>query len=146
MYEFCKDRYNSFQANAKKWDKDKTPQENILAIPKMAWGFVPGLPLVDDGEVDYFQHDLKAVPPENRARIIEAHEFILKWLVRATTTTSTTKKKEDATEEHGAEKEGATTNDEENETESIIIPKEWETAIDLRTWPDFPDQPSRAPK
>jgi uncharacterized protein len=149
MYEFCKDRYNSFQSNAKKWDKDKSPEENIQAIPKMAWGFVPGLPLLVDQEhgggdgdkgdnVDYFQNDLKAVPPENRARIREAHEFILKWLVQSTTassSTTTTTDKKDATEEDGKKKGN-----------SECIPNEWETALDLRTWPDFPDQPSRAPK
>jgi hypothetical protein len=32
-------------------------------------------------------------------------------------------------------------------TESDVvetIPKEWETAYDMRPWPDYPDQPSRA--
>ena len=149
MREFCKDRYNSFQANAKKWDEQKTPQENINAIPKMAWGFVPGLPLLErqggGKDDDYFQNDLIAVPVGNRARIREAHEFVLKWLVQSTTPTTRTEdgKKKDSGDKNGvADKEKASN----FETEEVVIPNEWETAVDLRTWPDFPDRLSRGLK
>jgi hypothetical protein len=94
---------------------------------------------------DYFQNDLIAVPAGNRARIREAHEFVLKWLVQSTTPTTHTEdgKKKDSGDKNGVADKKKASN---VKTEEIVIPNEWETAIDLRTWPDFPDQPSRGLK
>lgn len=32
----------------------------------------------------------------------------------------------------------------EGDEEEISVPDEWETSYDMRPWPDYPDQPSRA--
>lgn len=161
MYEFAKARYSSFEGNGKKWDDKRTPEENIDAVGKTGWGFVPGLPLRLDA--DYSQ-DFANVPEENLERVKEAEAFVYKWCasnvvekegkegpiakraaeIRRNFSVSTQmlssflKKK--------LEKEGK--QEAESMAEVVEIPeekapKEWETAYDMRTWPDFPDRSPR---
>jgi predicted aldo/keto reductase-like oxidoreductase len=117
MFDFGKARFASFEGNGKKWDDSLSPQENIDKMG-FAWGFVPGLPLKPDTNYD---DDLVNVPEENKERVKEAEAFVYKWC-------------------HTEEKEKG---DGDKEPDSVVIPKEWETAYDMRPWPDYPDQPSR---
>lgn len=113
MYGFCRARYVSFENNGKKWKDDRSAEENIDEIGKNSWGFVPGIPL-KDGE-DYTD-DFSQVPQKNLQQVLAAEEFVKKWL--ASTDTA-------------------------NGGDSSKVPDEWLPAYDMRTWPDFPDRPSR---
>ena len=124
MYKFAKMRYASFEGNAKTWDYSKSAEENHEKRGTRGWGYVPGLPL--DPEQDYAQ-DLSEVPAENMSRVLEAEAFCLKWLTSPV-----------------ADKEGEKKDDGESVKKvKVELPAEWETAYDLRTWPDYPDQPAR---
>lgn len=158
LFEFGKARYHSFENNEAKWDETKSVEENITKnIGKNPWGFVPGRPLQPDTD---YSEDLAIVPPENKKRVLEAEGFVYQWC---------RKEDEKKTVENGAGngplkrtksffrrtfsvsaqmfripahlveaemKEAA--------EEVEPFPEEWETAYDLRPWPDYPDQPSRA--
>lgn len=158
MYEFGKARYGSFEGNGKKWDNKRTPEENIDDIGKNGWGFVPGIDWKPD--VDYSE-DLVNVPAENLERVKEAEAFVHKWCA--------SKKKEDdgplakqmkiirrnfsvsrqmfssfLNQKVEEEEKKETESKEEAESAEETIPKEWESAYDMRPWPDYPEQPSRA--
>jgi uncharacterized protein len=156
MYEFGKARYKSFETNGAKWDWSLTPDENIDKLGRGGWGFVPGLPL--DPNADYSE-DLAKVPPENVERVIEAIAFVYNWChedkkkvaeeerinltlrkIRRNFSVSTqllrlsvTAQNELGSATEG--KEGVDSADAEDQ-----MPKEWETAYDMRPWPDFPDR------
>ena len=152
MHEFGKARYKTFENNNSKWDETKSNEENITVVGKNGWGFVPGRPL--KRTVDYTKDDLVNVPESNKKRIVEAENFVYQWCRdRSLDKNSTDMKKEGKgfirrTVTNALK--GSTANDEKtNSGDSLLdeplesIPEEWTTAYDLRTWPDFPDQPSR---
>ena len=152
MYEFGKARYNTFEKNNAKWDETKSDEENINVVGKNGWGFVPGRPLKRvQGMVDYTKDDLVNVPESNKKRIVEAEEFVYHWCRDRSLDpmgTDSEKKRDGFIRRTvtNALKGGATattTTDEVTNEPLESIPEEWETAYDLRTWPDFPDQPSR---
>jgi predicted aldo/keto reductase-like oxidoreductase len=159
MYEFAKARYGSFEGNGKKWDDKKTMEENINAVGKSGWGFVPGLPLRPGTD---YSDDLTNVPAENLERVKEAEAFVYKWCaskaekegkedpmakrvaaVRKNFAVSTQifsnlmKKKVDGEEKKESESDATVESTEEK------VPTEWETAYDMRCWPDFPDRVPR---
>lgn len=157
MYEFAKARYNSFEKNEEKWDESLSDQQNIAEkIGKNAWGFVPGRSLKPG--VDYFADDLVNVPEENKQRVKEAEEFVYTWCRNQTLE----QKGGDKDAIHGplrrtrsfirrtlsVSAQSFRSQGEEQEkapaTEVEPLPKEWETAYEMRTWTDYPDQPSRA--
>jgi predicted aldo/keto reductase-like oxidoreductase len=146
LYDFAKARYNAFEKNEEKWDESLTDDENIAQkIGKNSWGFVPGRPLKPD--VDY-SDDLVHVPEANKQRVNEAEEFVYTWCRDV----SKDKMVDDSSgglrqrarsfmrrnlkSEPEPDKSSATKAEE-------AMPTEWETAYDLRVWPDFPDRPSR---
>jgi hypothetical protein len=160
LYEFGKARYNSFEKNNMKWDESKTNEENIEVVGRNGWGFVPGRPLKRTmGSVDYTKDDLVNVPESNKKRIVEAEEFVYHWCRDRSLDSDSSDKKKDGTKGFirrtvaNALKGGSTSDEKaENNGESSSmmlneplgpIHEEWQTAYDLRTWPDFPDQPSR---
>jgi hypothetical protein len=155
MYEFGKARYNSLEKNNMKWDERKSDEENINVVGKNSWGFVPGRPLKRVmGVVDYTKDDLVNVPESNKKRVVEAEEFVYHWCRdRALDKTSDeSDRKKDGTKGFirrtvaSALKGSSSTSDDKTDgTDEPLesIPEEWHTAYDLRTWPDFPDQPSR---
>ena len=152
LYEFGKTRYNSFEKNEMKWDESKSDAENIEVVGKNAWGFVPGRPLKMGQD---YSEDLIHVPEQNKQRVLEAEEFVYHWC---------RDKSLDPKEEPGKTKKGGFLNrhfsrkaskktphdtPENGGTvmevdEEEAIPEDWETAYDLRTWPDFPDRPMPA--
>jgi hypothetical protein len=156
MYEFAKARYGSFEGNGKKWDDKKTMEENINAVGKSSWGFVPGLPLRPGTD---YSEDFTNVPAENLERVKEAEAFVYKWCaskaekegkedpmakrvaaVRQNISVSTQKIsnfwKKKVEGEEKKETEGEATVESTKET----APKEWDTAYDMRCWTDFPDR------
>jgi uncharacterized protein len=150
MYEFGKTRYNSFEKNNVKWDEKKSDAENIDVIGKNAWGFVPGRPLKMG--IDYSE-DLIHVPEKNKQRVLEAEEFVYHWCrdksldPKDEEGTNKTKKggflirhfsgKASKKTSNGSPVQNGVSTEEDNDD---TIPEDWETAYDLRTWPDFPDQ------
>ena len=123
LYSFAKARYGAFEGNAKKWDYSKSAEENFAIIGTRGWGYVPGLPL---DSLQNYNTDLKDVPQENKAKVIEAESFCLKWLASSVAGRGVTAETGDS-----------------SKIPKVEIPAAWETAYDLRTWPDFPDQPAR---
>lgn len=87
------------------------------------WGYVPGLPLQADQD---YSVDLHEVPEGNLERVKKAEAFAQKWLASA-----------QAVDKRG---EGS---EKDAKVPKVSIPWEWQTAYDLRTWPDFPDRPAR---
>lgn len=156
MYEFGKARYNSFEKNEEKWDESLSDDQNIAEkIGRNSWGFVPGRPLKPG--VDYSE-DLANVPEENKQLVKDAEEFVYMWCREKELDESATKKDvaqgplartrsfmrrnfsalaqivevpDDAPDKGPAQNDNP-------------LPEDWETAYDMRTWPDYPDQPSRA--
>jgi uncharacterized protein len=150
MYEFGKTRYNSFEKNNMKWDETKSDAENIDVIGKNAWGYVPGRPLKMG--VDYSE-DLIHVPEQNKQRVLEAEEFVYHWcrdksLDPKDEDGGTSKTKKGGFLRHFSRKASKKTSNDSpvqngvsmDEESDETIPEDWETAYDLRTWPDFPDQ------
>jgi predicted aldo/keto reductase-like oxidoreductase len=152
MYEFAKARYGGFESNGKKWDDKRTMEENIIAVGKSGWGFVPGLPLRPGTD---YSEDFTNVPAENLERVKEAEAFVYKWCaskvdkevkedrvaaVRRNISVSTQKfsslfkKKVEVEEKKETESQATVESTEET------VPKEWETAYDMRCWTDFPDR------
>jgi uncharacterized protein len=134
LYEFGMARYGSFENNEAKWDKTKSDRENIVQnIGQNAWGFVPGRTLRlggTDGEdvVDYTA-DLQHVPADQLARVQDAERFVFEFCRR---------RRKQQQEEQKVDQAAAVAAGEEP-----IIPDGWQTAYDLRPWPDYPDRPSR---
>jgi len=161
MFEFGKARYHSFENNEAKWDESLSPEENIAKnIGKNPWGFVPGRPLKPNAD---YSEDLKKVPDQNKQRVLEAEAFVYS-LCR-----EKQESKEDVTNNGPLQKARSlfkrtfsvstqmfklpsSLDDSRNgkkveakeDSDKPPLPKEWETAFDLRPWPDYPDQPSRA--
>jgi predicted aldo/keto reductase-like oxidoreductase len=159
MHEFAKARYGSFEGNGKKWDDKKTMEENINAVGKSGWGFVPGLPLRPGTD---YSDDFANVPEENLERVKEAEAFVYKWCASK----SEKEGKEDpmakrvaavrrnfavSTQMFSSFLKKKVEGEEKKETESQATvestdekaPTEWETAYDMRCWPDFPDRVPR---
>jgi predicted aldo/keto reductase-like oxidoreductase len=157
LFEFGKARYHSFENNEAKWDESLSPEDNIAKnIGKNAWGFVPGRPLKVDTD---YSEDLANVPKENKQRVMEAEGFVYQWChaeeERPKTVESgvgngpikRTKSFFRRTFSVSAQIFRLPSNFEteiKEDEEPEAFPKEWETAYDLRPWPDYPDQPSRA--
>lgn len=156
MYEFGKARYSSFEGNGSKWDKSLPLEKNIENVGANAWGFVPGLPLEPAANYD---EDLVNVPAENLQRVKEAEAFVLKWCAK--------KRRDKENGETPSEEEErlihrfrrnfsvstqsfrlpsflARSSAPEPALLDDVQPEGWETAYDMRPWPDYPDQPSRA--
>lgn len=161
MLAFAKCRYGSLQGNREKWDNSLSPEENISKIGRM-WGFVPGLSI--EPSVDY-SDDLKDVPAEQLNQVREAerwvHSHCAKKPSQATPATLQIlqHKIEVPTQLMHAQRlvhnqwrkleakvKKGDWKAEPVEVEEVKpdVPSDWETAYDLRPWPDFPDQPSRA--
>jgi hypothetical protein len=162
MYEFGRARYKSFETNGDKWDWSLTPDENIDKIGRGMWGFVPGLPL--DPSADYSE-DLRDVPPENLERVVAAIAFVYKWchtdkdkaeeeeraaltlrrirrnfsvstqLLRMSASFLEAADRRDGGGDGDGEAAAARAGADEDEQ-----PKDWDTAYDMRPWPDFPDR------
>jgi uncharacterized protein len=115
MLQFARDRYGSLEGNRAKWDKEKTPLENIEILKNSGWGYVPGLSL-EEG-VDY-SDDFEGVPEVNKAMVLEAEAFVHKWCKKPKPTES---------------------NEEESKVEES--PFDWQTAYAMKPWVDFPDRP-----
>jgi hypothetical protein len=133
LLEFAKNRYGSLENNLAKWDKSLPNDENINKN-LVVWGYVPGLP--NEEGVDY-SNDFAGVPEANMKRVLEAEQFVRYWC---------SKKNYEKKEE---KQEGAEDNVEEGEVTGVsglhvpVPPKVWETAYDMRPWPDFPDRKQR---
>jgi uncharacterized protein len=133
LLEFAKNRYGSLENNLAKWDKSLPNDENINKN-LVVWGYVPGLP--NEEGIDY-SNDFAGVPEANMKRVLEAEQFVRYWC---------SKKNYEKKEE---KQEGAEDNVEEGEVTGgsglhvPVPPKVWETAYDMRPWPDFPDRKQR---
>jgi hypothetical protein len=133
LLEFAKNRYGSLESNLDKWDKSLPSDENINKNLG-GWGFVPGLP--NEEGVDY-SDDFIGVPEQNMKSVLEAEEFVRYWCSKKNY------------EKKVEEKESAADSVEEGEITGScgrhvpVPPQEWETAYDMRAWPDFPDRPRR---
>lgn len=106
--------------------------------------------------VDYSE-DLKDVPAENLERVKEAEAFVYKWC-HDPTLADKLKRNESKNQALAFLRRNFSvssqlfrlpsnlTKDTEIKTKEKdeTIPKEWETAYDMRPWPDYPDQPSRS--
>ncbi len=118
MLDFAKDRYATLMSNSVKWDINKTWRENVFANPVFGW--MPGCGY--DPSHDYTD-DLKDVPEENKARVLEAMRFVHEWCCPKT---------------HADGK------DEKKECDETIArnmsPLEWQTAYDMRPWTAFPER------
>ena len=114
MLDFAKDRYATLVNNSVKWDINKTWRENVFANPVFVW--MPGCAY--DMIHDYTD-DLKDVPEENKARVLEAMRFVHEWCCPGT---------------HADGK------DEKKECNENITPLEWQTAYDMRPWTAFPER------
>ena len=122
LYQFAKNRYQTFQNNAKTWDYGKSADENHAKRGIRGWGYMPGLPL--DPKRDYSVDDLKDVPAENKEKVLEAEAFCQEWLASPPTKDADNNDKNEA-----------------NKVAKISIPEGWETAYDLRTSAEFSSRP-----
>jgi predicted aldo/keto reductase-like oxidoreductase len=123
MLNFAKDRYATMIGNSSKWDPDKTWRENVFASPGFNW--MPGCAF--DPSHDY-SPDLKDVPERNRARVVEAMEFVHLWCCPT--------KSKLMFLEAGVDEEKK----EEDDGERMLIPLEWQVAYDMRPWTAFPER------
>lgn len=118
MLDFAKDRYATLVSNSEKWDVHKTWRENVFANPVFGW--MPGCGY--DPSHDYTA-DLKDVPEENKARVLEAMKFV---------------------HERCCPKAQAVGRDEKKECDDIatrkVTPLEWQTSYDMRPWTAFPER------
>jgi hypothetical protein len=127
LLEFCRNRFNAFVGNTKKFDPALTNDENIDNIGRRGWGFCPGV--VPDANKDYFADDLARVPEKNRAKIKEAYEFVLKWCGPAP-------EKPEDDKKNGHIKGGG----KEDSGDNVNIPKEYCTSFEMKVWKDYPDR------
>lgn len=121
MLDYARDRYATLVGNASRWDPKKTWKENVFASPGFSW--MPGCAY--DPSHDYGS-DLKDVPEGNRARVLEAMEFVHEWCCP-------TKIKSMRLEAGADEKK-------EEDGEGKVIPLEWQAAHDKRAWTAFPER------
>ena len=122
MLDYARDRYNTMVGNSSKWDIDKTFRENVFASPGFNW--MPGCAY--DPSHDYGP-DLRDVPEANRARVLEAMEFVHEWCCPAR---SKSMPLEAGAEEEKKEEGGG----------GRVIPLEWQAAYDMRPWTAFPER------
>ena len=150
MFEFGKMRYGAFEGNGKKWDDHLSNEENIAKLG-YGWGYVPGLPLKPNKD---YEDDLVDVPSANFARVKEAEKFVYKWCRN---------RELDSQNQSGIHLFGRTFNplaeaqkqahilsnlasnflgeelDEHANDDTIEpVPWEWESAYDMRPWPEIP--------
>lgn len=118
MLAFAKDRYATLVGNSEKWDVNKTWRDNVFASPGFGW--MPGCGY--DSSHDY-NYDLKDVPEENKARVLEAMKFVHEWCCP----------KNSSSEAGNDEKK-------EGDEKRKVIPLEWQTAYDMRPWTAFPER------
>ena len=123
LFEFAKNRYSSLEGNQAKWDNSLPRDENIEKLLP-GWSWVPGLP-AEEG-VDY-SDDFAGVPEANKQRVLQAEAFVRRWCAK-----DTNEEKKETDAESLA-----------HDTAPLPPPAEWETAYDMRPWPDFPDRPQR---
>lgn len=71
MLHFARDRYETFDANLKKWDFQKPVHENIDKM-RVGWGYMPGI-AYEPGK-DYSKY-FEKVPEKNKERVMEAIKF-----------------------------------------------------------------------
>jgi predicted aldo/keto reductase-like oxidoreductase len=74
MWDFAKDRYESFDSNTKGWKHDLSIEENINA-KKIMWGYMPGVAYEEDKD---YSDILVDVPEDNRGKVKEALKFVHK--------------------------------------------------------------------
>ena len=117
LLDFAKDRYGPMENHLKKWDINKSKEENLKAMGA-GFGWMPGT-AIDMETLDYTD-DLANCPEENKERLLDALRFVHKW--------ASSSKKKNELEDEG----------EKEEEESI--PLEWETAYDMRPWTAFPER------
>lgn len=147
MHEFAKARYNSFEKNDEKWDEALTAEENIVKIGKNAWGFVPGRSLKPG--MDY-SDDLRHIPEANKDQVHDAEEFVFMWCRDRQFDKASSDNKDVVRRPLDRARlfirRNLTSEQEQGKDDTLkeeIIPSEWETAYDLRTWLDFPDRITR---
>jgi len=129
LLEFCRNRFNTFVENTKKYNPSLTHDENIDKIGRRPWGFCPGI--LPDANKDYFSDDLAGVPEKNRTRVKEAYEFVIKWCSPKSPKTQDNAEQKDDT--NGEGNKAAT----EMEME---VPEEYQTAYEMKPWKDYPDR------
>ena len=122
MLDYARDRYNTMVGNSAKWDINKTWRENVFARPGFSW--MPGCAY--DPSHDYGP-DLRDVPEGNRARVLEAMEFVHEWCCPA--------RSKSMPLEAGAEDEKK-----DEDGKGNVIPLEWQAAYDMRPWTAFPER------
>lgn len=123
MVDMAKDRYATLVSNSGKWDPEKTWKENVFANPAFNW--MPGCGY--DPTYDY-SSELKNVPEENKARVLEAMRFVHEWCCP--------KNSKLMALEAGADEK----KEEDGETNNQVIPLEWQAAYDMRPWTAFPER------
>ena len=130
MLDYSRDRYNTMVGNTSRWDIEKTWRENVFASPGFNW--MPGCAY--DPSHDYGP-DLRDVPEENRARVLEAMEFVHEWCCPA-------RSKYMSLEAGPADDDDDDENKKENEGGggARVIPLEWQAAYDMRPWTAFPER------
>ena len=121
MLDFAKDRYGTLLGNSAKWDPTKSSKENLKASPGFNW--MPGCAYNPSHD---YTDDLKDVPEENKARVLEAMEFVHEWCCPV-------KSKTMALEAGADEKK-------EEDVEKKIVPLEWQAAYDMRPWTAYPER------
>jgi hypothetical protein len=131
LYEFGVARYGSFESNEAKWDTTKSDRDNIVQnIGQNVWGFVPGRTLrlggADDEDVVDYTADLQHVPADQLVRVQDAERFVYEYCRR----------RKQQQQQQGDQAAVVA-------TKEPIFPDGWQTAYDLRPWPDYPDRPSR---
>ena len=118
MLEFAKARYASMENNSAKWDESLSNEAHIKELGP-SWGWTPGTAIKPG--MDY-SADLANVPERNKARVAEAIAFVHKWC---------------------SKKDQGEPNDDDDDDDATIdldLPKEWETAYDMRPWTAFPER------
>ena len=118
LLDFAKDRYGPMENHLKKWDINKSKEENLKSMGA-GFGWMPGT-AIDFENLDYTD-DLANYPVENKERLLEALQFVHKWA-------SSKKNKEEGKEKDKVQEQ------EEG------IPLEWEVAYDMRPWTAFPER------
>jgi len=116
ILDFAKDRYATLENNAAKWDYSKSKEDNVKAMGP-GWPWMPGCAY--DESRDY-SNDLKDVPEENVAKVVEAMAFVHKYCSKVSAASV-------AGEEKKEEKKGD-------------VPVEYETAYDMRPWTAYPER------
>jgi len=127
----------------------------------LTFSFIPsphllGRPLKPDTD---YSEDLANVPPENKKRVLEAEGFVYQWCHKEDEkeavetgvsngplkrTRSFFRRTFSVSSQMFRIPSYLEAEIKEAAEEAEPFPEEWETAYDLRPWPDYPDQPSRA--